>query len=259
MVVWTSQRWSKDLYFAENIPVVSLPMSMWTMNCHIILYGGMQDNRLLGWAFLISGEDDGISEYYWQEISFGRCFPMWFPDPTEFPIWLYYVSRCVMYPDLIRKRVHNKTVRPTHSDQDVSFGFKLETPPLRRILIMAKTVIMVLQFLMKSTDNGDYLGNISPKDLTHKNDTTKQPTAINWRIKLLIHWSWKSYEPFWPLLLPNRSEINLGRTMWYVQVTKDGGKTWTMFSFQTSKVCRMGSWVPPDFRLHLYGCKMKRG
>jgi len=53
-------------------------------DCHIIFYArGMQGIRLLGWAFLYSGEEGWHSEYL-----FGKKFPLEMasdcgPDPTD--------------------------------------------------------------------------------------------------------------------------------------------------------------------------------
>jgi photosystem II stability/assembly factor-like uncharacterized protein len=228
----------KTWYFAENIPVGQFYHVNVDNELPYNIYGGMQDNgSWVGPSYI--WRRDGIRNTYWQEISFGDGFDV-VPDPTN-SRYGYTMSQGGNVSRFDKETGHNKTVRPTHPDKDIFLRFNWNAA-IAQDPHNAKTVYYGSQFLHKSTDNGDTWEIISP-DLT-TNDSTKQRQQLTGGLTFDI----TGAENHTTILAIAPSPIDsniiwVGTDDGNVQVTKDGGKTWTNVVFKLKGLPK-GSWVP---------------
>jgi photosystem II stability/assembly factor-like uncharacterized protein len=228
----------KTWYFAENIPVGQFYHVNVDNELPYNIYGGMQDNgSWFGPSYI--WRRDGIRNTYWQEISFGDGFDV-VPDPTD-SRYGYTMSQGGNVSRFDKETGHNKTVRPTHPDKDIFLRFNWNAA-IAQDPHNAKTVYYGSQFLHKSTDNGDTWEIISP-DLT-TNDSTKQRQQSTGGLTFDI----TGAENHTTILAIAPSPIDsniiwVGTDDGNVQVTKDGGKTWTNV-VPKLKGLPKGSWVP---------------
>ena len=228
----------KTWYFAENIPVGQFYHVNVDNELPYNIYGGMQDNgSWVGPSYI--WRRDGIRNTYWQEISFGDGFDV-VPDPTD-SRYGYTMSQGGNVSRFDKETGHNKTVRPTHPDKDVFLRFNWNAA-IAQDPHNAKTVYYGSQFLHKSTDNGDTWEIISP-DLT-TNDSTKQRQQSTGGLTFDI----TGAENHTTILAIAPSPIDsniiwVGTDDGNVQVTKDGGKTWTNAVSKLTGLPK-GSWVP---------------
>jgi photosystem II stability/assembly factor-like uncharacterized protein len=228
----------KTWYFAENIPVGQFYHVNVDNELPYNIYGGMQDNgSWVGPSYI--WKRDGIRNTYWQEISFGDGFDV-VPDPTD-SRYGYTMSQGGNLSRFDKETGHNKTLRPTHPDKDVFLRFNWNAA-IAQDPHNAKTVYYGSQFLHKSTDNGDTWEIISP-DLT-TNDSTKQRQQSTGGLTFDI----TGAENHTTILAIAPSPIDsniiwVGTDDGNVQVTKDGGKTWTNVVSKLKGLPK-GSWVP---------------
>jgi len=228
----------KTWYFAENIPVGQFYHVNVDNELPYNIYGGMQDNgSWVGPSYI--WRRDGIRNTYWQEISFGDGFDV-VPDPTD-SRYGYTMSQGGNVSRFDKETGHNKTVRPTHPDKNVFLRFNWNAA-IAQDPHNAKTVYYGSQFLHKSTDNGDTWEIISP-DLT-TNDSTKQRQQSTGGLTFDI----TGAENHTTILAIAPSPIDpnviwVGTDDGNVQVTKDGGKTWTNVVSKLTGLPK-GSWIP---------------
>jgi photosystem II stability/assembly factor-like uncharacterized protein len=228
----------KTWYFAENIPVGQFYHVNVDNELPYNIYGGMQDNgSWVGPSYI--WRRDGIRNTYWQEISFGDGFDV-VPDPTD-SRYGYTMSQGGNVSRFDKETGHNKTVRPTHPDKNVFLRFNWNAA-IAQDPHNAKTVYYGSQFLHKSTDNGDTWEIISP-DLT-TNDSTKQRQQSTGGLTFDI----TGAENHTTILAIAPSPIDpnviwVGTDDGNVQVTKDGGKTWTNTVSKLTGLPK-GSWIP---------------
>ncbi len=228
----------KTWYFAENIPVGQFYHVNVDNELPYNIYGGMQDNgSWVGPSYI--WKRDGIRNTYWQELSFGDGFDV-VPDPTN-SRYGYTMSQGGNLSRFDKETGHNKTLRPTHPDKDVFLRFNWNAA-IAQDPHNAKTVYYGSQFLHKSIDNGDTWEIISP-DLT-TNDSTKQRQQSTGGLTFDI----TGAENHTTILAIAPSPIDsniiwVGTDDGNVQVTKDGGKTWTNVVSKLKGLPK-GSWVP---------------
>lgn len=228
----------KTWYFAENIPVGQFYHVNVDNELPYNIYGGMQDNgSWVGPSYI--WKRDGIRNTYWQEISFGDGFDV-VPHPTD-SRYGYTMSQGGNVSRFDKQTGHNKFVRPTHPEKDVFLRFNWNAA-IAQDPHNANTVYYGSQFLHKSTDNGDTWEIISP-DLT-TNDSTKQRQQSTGGLTFDI----TGAENHTTILAIAPSPID-SNVIWVgtddgnVQVTKDGGKTWTNVVSKLAGLPK-GSWVP---------------
>jgi photosystem II stability/assembly factor-like uncharacterized protein len=228
----------KTWYFAENIPVGQFYHVNVDNELPYNIYGGMQDNgSWVGPSYV--WRRDGIRNTYWQEISFGDGFDV-VPHPTDSRFG-YTMSQGGNVSRFDKLTGHNKFVKPTHPDKAVFLRFNWNAA-IAQDPHDANTVYYASQFLHKSTDNGDTWEIISP-DLT-TNDSTKQRQQSTGGLTFDI----TGAENHTTILAIAPSPVDpnviwVGTDDGNVQVTKDGGKTWTNVNSKLSGLPK-GSWVP---------------
>ena len=202
------------------------------------IMGGMQDNGTWrGPAYTwVSG---GIKNYYWENIWGGDGFDV-MPD-AEDPDWIYAMSQ-------------GGNVGRYHVPTGERWYIKPQSPSLEKRLrfnwnaAMAqdpfnkKTIYFGSQYVHKSSDKGINWQIISP-DLT-TNDSVKMDQANNGGISVDI----TGAENYCTILTIAPSAVQQG-VIWAgtddgnVQLTRDGGKTWTNFRGKIPGMPQ-GAWVP---------------
>ncbi len=200
--------------------------------------GGMQDNgSWRGPAY--TWMSAGIKNYYWENLWGGDGFDV-MPD-AEDPNWVYAMSQGGSVG-----RYHVPTgqqwyIKPQTLDTAVKLRFNWNAA-IAQDPFDKKTIYFGSQFLHKSTDKGVNWEIISP-DLT-TNDSVKIDQSNNGGISVDI----TGAENFCTILTIAPSAKQQG-VIWAgtddgnVQLTRDGGKTWTSFR---GKIPGMptGAWVP---------------
>jgi photosystem II stability/assembly factor-like uncharacterized protein len=233
-----SRDMGKTWYFAEGIPVGQFYHINVDNEIPYNIYGGMQDNgSWTGPAYL--WRVDGIRNTYWQEVSFGDGF-----DVVSHPAnsrYGYTMSQGGNVTRFDKLTGHNRFIKPTHPDKDVFLRYNWNAA-IAQDPHDANTVYYASQFLHKSTDSGETWEIISP-DLT-TNDSTKQRQQMTGGLTFDItgaenHTTILTIAPS-PV---DKNVIYVGTDDGNVQVTQDGGKTWTNVSNKLTGLPK-ASWIP---------------
>lgn len=228
----------KNWYFAESIPAGQFYHVNVDNELPYNIYGGMQDNGSWAGPSYI-WRRDGIRNTYWQEISFGDGFDV-SPHPAD-SRYGYTMSQGGNLSRYDRETGHNRFIKPTHPDPEVFLRFNWNAA-LAQDPHDENTVYYGSQFLHKSTDSGETWEIISP-DLT-TNDSTKQRQQETGGLTFDI----TGAENHTTILAIAPSPID-PKVIWVgtddgnLQVTKDGGQTWTNVATKLSGLPK-GSWIP---------------
>ncbi len=228
----------KTWVFAENIPVGQFYHINVDMDHPYKVYGGMQDNgSWAGPAYV--WRNAGIRNSYWQEVLFGDGFDVVSdPDNSRFGYAMSQGGNVARY-DL--QTGFTKNIEPTHPDPNFRLRFNWNAA-IAQDPHNNSTIYYGSQFLHKSTNKGDTWEIISP-DLT-TNDPSKQKQhesggltldatgAENYCTIITIAPSALKKEVIW-----------VGTDDGNVQLTQDGGKTWTNVSPKITGMPK-GAWIP---------------
>ena len=227
----------KTWRFIRNLPLAQFYHINYDMETPYNVYGGMQDNGSWRGPSQVYNVQ-GIQNVYWQELSFGDGFDV-VPDRvnSRYGFTMSQQGNVMRY-DL--KTGFSKFVQPVHPDgEDLRFNWNaaIAADPFNN-----NGLYFGSQYLHKSSDRGDTWTIISP-DLT-TNDSTKQKSmesggltydatgAENYTTIIAIAPS--------PL---NKDIIWVGTDDGNLQLTTDGGKTWTN-KIKNIKGVPEGSWIP---------------
>ena len=233
-----SRDMGKTWFFAEGITVGQFYHINVDNEVPYNVYGGMQDNgSWTGPAYLWRG--DGIRNTYWQEVSFGDGF-----DVVSHPAnsrYGYTMSQGGNVSRFDKLTGHNRTIRPTHPDKNVFLRYNWNAA-IAQDPHDANTVYYASQFLHKSKDSGETWEIISP-DLT-TNDSTKQRQQKTGGLTFDItgaenHTTIIAIAPS-PV---DKNVIWVGTDDGNLQVTQDGGKTWTNVAAKLTGLPK-ASWIP---------------
>ena len=201
--------------------------------------GGMQDNGSWhGPAY--TWTNGGIRNYYWNNVGGGDGFDV-MPD-TEDASWVYSMSQGGNVGRRNWKTGESWFIRPPALDPNLKLRFNWNSA-IAQDPFDKKTVYFGSQFLHKSTGKGVNWEIISP-DLT-TNDSVKVAAFKNTGgLTLDI----TGAETFCSILSIAASSKEQG-TIWIgtddgnVQLTRDGGKTWTNFRGRIPGM-PVGCWIP---------------
>ena len=233
-----SRDMGKTWFFAEGITVGQFYHINVDNEVPYNVYGGMQDNgSWTGPAYLWRG--DGIRNTYWQEVSFGDGF-----DVVSHPAnsrYGYTMSQGGNVSRFDKLTGHNRTIRPTHPDKNVFLRYNWNAA-IAQDPHDFNTVYYASQFLHKSKDSGETWEIISP-DLT-TNDSTKQRQQKTGGLTFDItgaenHTTIITIAPS-PV---DKNVIWVGTDDGNLQVTQDGGKTWTNVAAKLTGLPK-ASWIP---------------
>jgi photosystem II stability/assembly factor-like uncharacterized protein len=227
----------KTWRFAENLPLAQFYHINYDMSVPYRVCGGMQDNG--SWVGPSSiWKRGGIRNSDWQEVYFGDGFDTAIrPDDGRY---CYAMSQGgnLAYIDL--ETGHTKNIKPLHPD-DLELRFNWNAGFAQNPFTPCG-IYYGSQFLHKSTDCGDSWEIISP-DLT-TNDTTKQKQRESGGLTIDA----TNAENFTTIIAiaPSPMDENVvwvGTDDGNVQVTRDGGKTWTNVAANLTG-SNPGSWIP---------------
>lgn len=200
--------------------------------------GGMQDNgSWRGPAYTYT--TSGIRNYYWENVGGGDGFDV-MPDPDD-ANWVYSMSQGGNVGKQNVKTGERWFIKPPSTDLNIKLRFNWNSA-IAQDPFDSKTIYYGSQFLHKSSDKGASWQTISP-DLTmnnpeqQKQDETGGLTlditgAETFNTIITIAPSAKQQEVVW-----------VGTDDGNVQLTTDGGKTWTNFRGKIPGLTA-GGWIP---------------
>jgi len=238
--VYLTENGAKSWRFLNNLPIGQFYMVAADNNTPYMLCGGLQDNN--AWCGPSSnvggsggggggGAGGGINGSEWFTVT-GGDGEYAVPAPSDSSI-LYVDSQNGNITRVDLKTGLNRSIRPYLSGVKDAKPANLQyrfnwTSPIAVSPRDANTVYLGANVVFKTTDGGDRWAAISP-DLT-RNDKTKQVTSggpINYDIS-----GAESYNTILTVnLAPTDSNVIwVGTDDGLVQVTRDGGKTWSNVS-----------------------------
>ncbi|HEU4633311.1 MAG TPA: hypothetical protein VFS22_04960, partial [Flavisolibacter sp.] len=224
--------------FNENLPVGQFYHVNVDDQIPYNIMGGMQDNGTWhGPAYTWTG--GGIRNYYWNNIGGGDGFDA-MPDP-ENNDWVYSMSQGGSLGRLNYKTGERWYIKPPDVDTSRKLRFNWNAA-IAQDPFNKSTIYYGSQYVHKSTDKGASWQTISP-DLT-TNDPVKIDQSENGGLTLDI----TGAENHCTILAIEPSSKEQG-VMWVgtddgnVQLTRDGGKTWTNFRGKIPGL-PVGAWIP---------------
>jgi photosystem II stability/assembly factor-like uncharacterized protein len=200
--------------------------------------GGMQDNGTWrGPAY--TWMDAGIKNYYWESIWGGDGFDA-MPDPED-ANWIYAMSQGGNVGRYHVPTGESWFIKPVSPDLKTRLRFNWNAA-IAQDPFDKSTIYFGSQYLHKSTNKGRSWEIISP-DLT-TNDSAKIDQSNNGGLTVDI----TGAENFCTILTiapspKERGVIWAGTDDGNVQLTRDGGKTWTSFRGKIPGM-PLGAWVP---------------
>jgi photosystem II stability/assembly factor-like uncharacterized protein len=218
--VYTSTDRASHWGFIATLPVSQFYHVSYDMARPFNVYGGLQDN---GTWMAPSQHPGGISNRHWRNIGFGDGF--WaFPDPSD-PDIVYVEYQGGKIRRVQKSTGEGKNIKPIAEEGGPDLRFNWNTP-IHLSAAHPGALYIGAQFLFRSRDRGESWERIS-KDLTTNNpDKLKQEQsggltvdnsdAENHCTIYAISESPKNANVIW-----------VGTDDGNVQVTRDGGKTWT--------------------------------
>ena len=203
------------------------------------IMGGMQDNGTWhGPSY--TWTNGGIRNYYWNNIGGGDGFDA-LPD-AEDASWVYSMSQGGSVGRRNWKTGESWFIRPPALDPKLKLRFNWNSA-IAQDPFDKKTIYFGSQFLHKSTAKGVSWETISP-DLT-TNDTAKIAAFQNTGGLTMDITGAETYCSILTIAPSSKEQgtIWTGSDDGNVQLTRDGGKTWTNFRGKIPGM-PVGSWIP---------------
>jgi photosystem II stability/assembly factor-like uncharacterized protein len=228
----------KSWLFDEKLPVGQFYHINVDNETPYNVMGGMQDNgSWRGPAYTwMSG---GIKNYYWDNLWGGDGFDV-MPDPED-ANWVYAMSQGGSLGRYNVKTGEQWNIRPPAQDLKTPLRFNWNAA-LAQDPFEKSTIYYASQFLHRSTNKGASWETISP-DLT-TNDSIKTDQSKNGGLSIDI----TGAENYCTIITIAPSALEKG-VIWVgtddgnVQLTRDGGKTWTNFRGKIPGM-PLGVWIP---------------
>ncbi|HEV2946449.1 MAG TPA: hypothetical protein VGX70_03670 [Gemmataceae bacterium] len=218
--IWYSYDNGNRWWKAENLPISQFYHVSVDMDMPYHVYGGLQDNSSWVGASQYPG---GITNHQWENMYGGDGFWM-FADPAD-PDYLYAELQGGEIGRVNRKTHETRNIKPLPQYKEGKLRYNWNTP-IHLSGTQKGTIYIGAQFLFRSRDHGQTWERISP-DLT-TNDPEKQKqeesggvTIDNSAAEMHTTIYSISESP------KNSNVIWVGTDDGNVQVTRDGGKTWT--------------------------------
>ncbi|MBI1796728.1 MAG: glycosyl hydrolase [Candidatus Eisenbacteria bacterium] len=218
--VYTSVDRGNTWRFLGNIPVGQFYHVSYDMEWPYNVYGGLQDNG--SWTGP-SRRPGGIANRHWRVLGGGDGF--WaFVDPNTPDIaYVEYQDGNILR--VARSTGETKQIKPLEDPKDAEYRFNWNTP-IHVSASKAGTLYMGSQFLFRSRDHGDTWERISP-DLT-TNDPAKLKQAESGGLSVDNSSAENHCTIFTICESPKNPDVVwVGTDDGNVQLTRDGGKTWT--------------------------------
>ncbi len=218
--IWYSYDAGNKWWKGENLPISQFYHVSLDMDRPYRVYGGLQDNS--SWV----GESQypgGITNSRWENMYGGDGFWM-FADPAD-PDYIYAESQGG-YIGRVNRRTHEtRGIQPLPGYREGKLRFNWNTPihlsPTNR-----GTIYLGAQFLFRSRDFGQTWQRVSP-DLT-TGDTTKQQQERSGGVTV-DNSSAEMHTTIYAIAESPRNPnvIWVGTDDGNLQLTRDGGRTWT--------------------------------
>ena len=200
--------------------------------------GGMQDNGSWhGPAY--TWTNGGIKNYYWESLWGGDGFDA-MADPDD-ASWVYAMSQGGSVGKYNVKTGESWFIKPTPPDLKTTLRFNWNAA-MAQDPLNSSTIYYGSQYLHKSTNKGASWEIISP-DLS-TNDSVKTDQTNNGGISIDITGA-ENYCTIMAIAPSSKDKnvIWIGTDDGNVQLTKDGGKTWTNFRGKIPGM-PIGAWIP---------------
>lgn len=211
-----AQRWRH----LNVLPVSQFYHVNFDMDVPYNVYGGLQDN---GTWMGPSQRGGGVSNHHWRPIGGGDGFAV-VTDSVD-PDIVYVESQGGRIVRVRRSTGESKEIYPYALQNEDRLRFNWNTP-IYASPTQKGTVYIGAQYLMRSRDSGDSWQRISPDLTTNDRRTQRQlesggltvdnSSAENYNTIITISESPKNPDVLW-----------VGTDDGNVQLTRDGGKTWT--------------------------------
>jgi photosystem II stability/assembly factor-like uncharacterized protein len=218
--VYTSNDKANTFRFLPSLPVAQFYHVSFDMEQPYNVYGGLQDN---GSWMGPSRSPGGIQNKDWSNVGFGDGFHVW-PDPLDKDIVYseFQGGQILRFHKTLREL---KWIKPLEKQGEPKYRFNWNTaihlsPTNPRVMYIGA------QFLFRTTNRGESWERISP-DLT-TNDPNKQKQDESGGLSL----DNSSAENHCTIVAISESPLD-EKTIWVgtddgnVQVTRDGGRTWS--------------------------------
>jgi photosystem II stability/assembly factor-like uncharacterized protein len=218
--VWYSYDAANTWWKGDNLPIAQFYHVSVDMERPYRVYGGLQDNSSWVGASAYPG---GIANSQWENMFGGDGFWM-FADPFD-PTYLYAEAQGGEIGRVNRKTHETRGIKPLPRYAEGKLRFNWNTPihlsPTQR-----GTIYIGAQYLFRSRDHGQNWQRISP-DLT-TNDTTKQQQERSGGVTV-DNSSAETHTTIYAIAESPRNPnvIWVGTDDGNLQLTRDGGKTWT--------------------------------
>ncbi|HXY01381.1 MAG TPA: hypothetical protein VEI54_10710 [Candidatus Limnocylindrales bacterium] len=218
--VWYSYDRANTWWKANNLPVAQFYHVSADMADPYQVYGGLQDNS--SWVG-DSQYPGGITNSRWENLFGGDGF--WaFSDPGD-PNFAYAEAQGGEVGRINRSTLEKRQIKPQPNYGEPKLRFNWNTP-IHMSPNEKGTIYIGAQYLFRSHDHGQTWDRISP-DLT-TNDPEKQKQEESGGVTV-DNSSAETHETIYSISESPRD----GKTIWVgtddgnLQLTRDGGKTWT--------------------------------
>jgi len=218
--LWYSYDGGNRWWKADNLPISQFYHVSVDMDLPYHVYGGLQDNS--SWVG-DSSYPGGITSSRWENMYGGDGFWM-FPDPSDRD-YLYAESQGGEIARVNRQTLEARNIKPLPQYREGKLRYNWNTP-IHLSPTEKGTVYIGAQFLFRSRDHGQTWERISPDLTTNNPEKQKQEQSGGVSID-------NSYAEMHTTIYAiaespkNPSLIWVGTDDGNVQITRDGGKTWT--------------------------------
>lgn len=218
--LWYSYDGGNRWWKADNLPISQFYHVSVDMDIPYHVYGGLQDNS--SWVG-DSAYPGGITSSRWENMFGGDGFWM-FADPAD-PDYLYAESQGGEIGRVNRKTLEARNIKPLPQYKEGKLRYNWNTP-IHLSPNEKGTIYIGAQFLFRSRDHGQTWDRISP-DLT-TNDPEKQKQEQSGGVSI-DNSSAEMHTTIYAIAESPRNEklIWVGTDDGNVQITRDGGQTWT--------------------------------
>lgn len=218
--IWYSYDGGNRWWKGENLPVSQFYHVSTDMERPYRVYGGLQDNS--SWVG-DSQYPGGITNQRWENMYGGDGFWM-FADPTD-PDYIYAEYQGGVISRINRKTHETRNIQPLPQYNEGKLRYNWNTP-IHLSPTGDGTLYIGAQYLFRSRDKGQTWERISP-DLT-TNDPEKQKQEQSGGVTV-DNSAAEMHTTIYAIAESpkNRNLIWVGTDDGNLQITRDGGKTWT--------------------------------
>ncbi len=224
--------------FVDNLPLAQFYHINYDMAVPYNVCGGMQDNgSWIGPSQV--WKRGGIKNEDWQEVYFGDGFDVVIrPDDTRYG---YAMSQGGNVGYFDKETGYVRSVKPVHPDENIKLRFNWDAAIAQNPFHNCG-VYYGSQFVHKSMDCGESWEVISPDLTTNDPEKQKQGESGGLTIDATRAENFTTIIAIAPS--PHDEDVIwVGTDDGNLQLTKDGGKTWTNFADKLVG-CPKGSWIP---------------